>query len=225
MLRDVVRAARSDPVVAAQCHMALHPIGNDSGNEFARRGQPLPLRRPSNFCEEGFVHGLQIAWLSSASSLQLRRDGVRACSAANSDADWTCGHSLGHAFAKAAGDNGRMATVTAWCQEAWGRAVHLGLDHDSFLSTCTRGATMEMSFTDARLNRHAPRRPCAGVASHLVLFCDAHVWMRLDPGVSSSPKARRTACLEFTRTLRGRAACIAMMTRPDRLTVANDSRA
>ncbi|MCW2973518.1 MAG: hypothetical protein JWN72_1791 [Thermoleophilia bacterium] len=208
-IAEIERAARADAGIAVDCHMALHPTGAAEGARLARAHAPLPLTKPRSFCDEGFVHGEQIAWFSAASTIELRATGIRACSSASSINDWACGHSFGHVLAQRTGEDGTMATALDWCQEAYGRAVHLGLDRDSWLTTCARGAMMEFSFADGRLHRSPPRAPCAGVRSELVTWCDAHVWLRTRPtgGTASLHAAQLRACAEWTRTREGSRAC------------------
>jgi hypothetical protein len=210
------RAASRDPVVAQDCHMALHPIGADEGARLAREGEPLPLTRPRSFCHEGYVHGMQVAWLDETATPELVRSGARACDSSDVNTDWACGHSLGHVLARRAGDEGGMPRVMRWCDQTYRGAVHLGLDRDSFLTTCAKGALMEFSLRDerARLTDES-RHACDGVDQSLLPWCEGNVWLRarVGTGHTATPADELTTCTTLARSSSGRRACVGIVAR------------
>lgn len=214
-IRELERAARHDRLVAIDCHMALHPIGAEAGTRLAGSTRPLPLERPRSFCHEGYVHGMQVAWLERAPTRALVADGARTCNSADPVADWTCGHSLGHALAARAGDSG-MASAMPWCARAWHGALRLALDRDAFLSTCAKGALMELTLRDEREDRSdRSTSPCTNVRENLLQWCEAHAWLRadLDRDRAATTRQRLDACDQLARTVPGRRSCAAIVGR------------
>ncbi len=214
-LERLERAARADPGVAADCHMALHPLGADAGERLARSDARLPLVRPRSFCHEGYVHGMQVAWLDAAPTPQLIRDGARSCDASDANVDWACGHSLGHVLARRAGAAG-MPTAAAWCASTYRGAVRLGLDREAFLTTCMKGSLMEYVLLDERADAtDRARHACGGVRRDLLPWCEGHVWLRADVASDRTPTVadRLAACDELATTRVGRIACAGMVGR------------
>jgi len=208
-------AAERDPRVASDCHMAMHPVGEQVGRDLARAGDPLPLERPRSFCHEGYVHGMQVAWLGAASTSELVRGGARACDASDPKVDWACGHSIGHALA-AHEPSGGMAVAMRHCARTYDGAVHLGLDRDAFLTTCAKGALMEFTMRDERAGVTDPSaHACGAVDRELAPWCEGHVWLRAGLGEAdaASNAAQLATCDELARTLIGRAACAGMVGR------------
>lgn len=221
-IRRLERAAPLDPGIATACHMALHPVGADAGRTMAAADAALPLVRPRSFCHEGYVHGMQVAWLEAVPTDTLVRSGIRSCDASDPVVDWACGHSLGHALAgravddHAAGDAAPMATAMRWCARTYEGAVHLGLDRDSFLTTCAKGALMEVTLRDEREQLGTvDRDACAAVDETLAPWCEAHAWLRADVAREgpADADAQLAACDELARTRLGRESCAAMVAR------------
>lgn len=214
-IRELERAATRDAQVAIDCHMALHPLGADSGRRIARDGKALPLARPRSFCHEGYVHGMQVAWLDAAPTGVLVRTGALACDSSDPTIDWACGHSLGHAFASRAG-SGAMPTAMRWCDLTYDSAVHLGLDRDGFMTTCAKGALMEFTIRDERAGVTDPRRhACDGVDDRLLPWCEGHAWLRAGLGSAAAPTEldQLAACDELATSATGRQACAGIVGR------------
>lgn len=198
---------------APDCHLAQHPVGAVEGTRLAREGSPLPLVRPRSYCHEGYVHGMQVAWLEHAPTRVLVASGARSCDASDSQVDWACGHSLGHVLG---GRAGSMATAMRWCDRAYGGAVHLGLDRDGFLTTCAKGAIMELTLRDDRAGTtDRAAHDCRGVDERLLPWCEGHLWLRADLGIdrAATPAEQLQACDQLARTAAGRAACRGMVGR------------
>lgn len=196
---------------ARECHVALHPVGAAAGRALAQNGDAIPALTPRSFCHEGYVHGLTIAFMESASVGTLVRKGALLCSGQDVETGWSCSHSLGHLFAQRSRSG--MLGAGSLCSRASEPAVgRLPFEPDVFVASCVKGAIMELDMAAARVGRELDRSEvCTGVRKPVALPCYAFLPVGLLG--DTDPLAPAEPCLTAVPPGKAQDACISVFAR------------
>jgi hypothetical protein len=103
-LADVDRRARTSTTLAADCHLAWHPIGERAGRAAAKHGAAVSYPSSPTTCQRGFAHGMVIGHLTSG-EVNTPADATRAlermCLPINDTMTAVnCTHAVGHVIAR-----------------------------------------------------------------------------------------------------------------------------
>lgn len=207
-----------DAVLAADCHLALHAIGDGAGRRIAAEGRPLPMLDPGDFCHQGYVHGLMIAYFDSVDLQHEAPASPSSCGGSNLLRAWSCAHVLGHVYARRA--SFAMAGTSHGCL-AGARSVvpwTMPFDRNSWLSSCMKGAVMEFALHDMDQGRDEPRPgTCIGVVRELERHCYSFVSLMSAVGGESTLATQREACVALAPVGVPRDACLKVWRRTARL--------
>lgn len=144
------------PSFGEQCHMALHPIGEEKGRAAALRHRQPRAFRFLDWCTEGYTHGFIIGYLGASGS--FREAQLAAGKLCRGSVQASCLHAFGHHFARIypnAIDTGVDRCVAI-------RPLDFaGAKKESYTRDCLYGLFMEYSFAD-RARRHPHRNNCDG---------------------------------------------------------------
>jgi hypothetical protein len=103
-LADVDRRAQDSTTLAADCHLAWHPIGEREGRSAAKDGASLTYPDSPTTCQRGYVHGLVIGQLAARPSLtasDLVETLEQTClPIADTMTAVNCTHAVGHVIAR-----------------------------------------------------------------------------------------------------------------------------
>jgi hypothetical protein len=204
----VDHAARADKQFARDCHQAFHPIGASAGDQLVKDGKPFPIKTTRSFCQEGYVHGLTIAYFDGGTRDELVGQAARACANGDTEATWGCAHSFGHLFAQR--ERGHIDRSIALCASSLNdtQDVPLMMDTSSWIASCAKGAVMEEMVHDELADRrHTPRDYCEKVDTKLRLYCDAFVSLRATL-TTELLEARGAMCVSHVPPGAGREQCV-----------------
>lgn len=102
-LKLVDRKAKDLPTLAADCHLAWHPIGERAGRTAKKKDATYHNIVADSSCQQGYAHGYTIGYLSKGniSDKKLATIMIDQCSATTTDNQtFNCTHAFGHTIAR-----------------------------------------------------------------------------------------------------------------------------